>query len=133
MEKILVKAFGQDVSKLAVQERRLRLSRPLARFAHEIRNPSSAFGSHAQLLEGDLPELEPQGKEKPAERVEMIYRQPDPLEKIVEQFLRLSSAQQIFPPNGGNFQTANAQRVSATFTVRLRGRPKENYDGQVKD
>ena len=49
MEKILANALGQDVSKLAAQEKRLLLSRLLARFAHEVRNPLSSLDIHVQL------------------------------------------------------------------------------------
>ena len=73
MEKILAKALGQDVSKLAAQEKRLLLSRLLARFAHEIRNPLSSLDIHVQLLEEDLAQAAPEVKEKTASRFEIIH------------------------------------------------------------
>ena len=73
MEKILANALGQDVSKLAAQEKRLLLSRLLARFAHEVRNPLSSLEIHVQLLEEDLQASAPSVRDKTAGRFEIIH------------------------------------------------------------
>jgi len=121
MEKLLIKALEQDVSKVAGQEKGLPLSPLLAFIAREIRNPTGSLGSHAQLPEGDLAELEQQATENSVGRIGMNHGQPHRLERIVEPFLRLWSAQRLVTPSGSSIQTANAQRGSATLTVRLRG------------
>ena len=90
MEMILAKALGQDVSKLAAQEKQLLLSRLLARFAHEIRNPLSSLDIHVQLLEEDLAEATAQVKEKTASRFEIIHGELHRLESIVKHFLSLA-------------------------------------------
>jgi hypothetical protein len=116
MEKILAKGLGQDVSKLAVQKRRLLLPGFLAR---GIRNPLSSLDPHAELLEGDLAELGPPAKEKFVGRLEMIQGEVHPLENISQQFLRLWMAQQIVTPHGGSNQTANAPGGGAVFSAGL--------------
>ena len=90
MEKILANALGQDVSKLAAQEKRLLLSRLLARFAHEIRNPLSSLDIHVQLLEEDLARANAQVREKSASRFEIIHGELHRLENIVKHFLSLA-------------------------------------------
>jgi two-component system sensor histidine kinase HydH len=90
MEKILATALGQDVSKLAAQEKRLLLSRLLARFAHEVRNPLSSLDIHVQLLEEDLEQATPQVREKTASRFEIIHGEIHRLENIVKHFLGLA-------------------------------------------
>lgn len=90
MEQLLAKALGQDVSKLAAQEKQLLLSRLLARFAHEIRNPLSSLDIHVQLLEEDLAQAPAEVREKSAERLEIIHGEIHRLETIVRQFLSLS-------------------------------------------
>ena len=90
MEKILANALGQDVSKLAAQEKRLLLSRLLARFAHEVRNPLSSLEIHVQLLEEDLQEATPQVREKTVNRFEIIHGELHRLENIVKHFLSLA-------------------------------------------
>jgi signal transduction histidine kinase len=90
MEKILANALGQDVSKLAAQEKRLLLSRLLARFAHEVRNPLSSLDIHVQLLEEDLDEATPQVREKTASRFEIIHGEIHRLESVVKHFLSLA-------------------------------------------
>ena len=82
MERILAKALGQDVSELAAQEKRLLLSRLLARVAHEIRNPLSSLDVHVQLLEEDLAQAAPQMREKAAFRFEIIRGELNRLENI---------------------------------------------------
>jgi len=90
MEKILANALGQDVSKLAALEKRLLLSRLLARFAHEVRNPLSSLDIHVQLLEEDLQEATPRVREKTASRFEIIHGELHRLENIVKHFLSLA-------------------------------------------
>jgi two-component system sensor histidine kinase HydH len=90
MEKILANALGQDVSKLAAQEKRLLLSRLLARFAHEVRNPLSSLDIHVQLLEEDIAQAPPQVREKTASRFEIIHGELHRLENIVKHFLSLA-------------------------------------------
>lgn len=90
MERFLATALGQDVNKLASQEKQLLLSRLLARFAHEIRNPLSSLDIHVKLLEEDLLEAAPQLKDKTAGRLEIIRGELHRLENIVQQFLRLA-------------------------------------------
>jgi signal transduction histidine kinase len=90
MEKILASALGQDVSEFAAQEKRLLLSRLLARFAHEVRNPLSSLDIHVQLLEEDLQEATLQVREKTARRFEIIHGELHRLENIVKHFLSLA-------------------------------------------
>ena len=90
VETILAKALGQDVSKLAAQEKQLLLSRLLARLAHEIRNPLSSLDIHVQLLEEDLVEAPARVREKTAARFEIIHGELHRLENIVKQFLSLA-------------------------------------------
>jgi two-component system sensor histidine kinase HydH len=90
MEKILANALGQDVSKLAAQEKRLLLSRLLARFAHEIRNPLSSLDIHVQLLEEDIAQAPPSMRDKAASRFEIIHGELHRLENIVKHFLSLA-------------------------------------------
>jgi signal transduction histidine kinase len=90
MEKILANALGQDVNKLAAQEKRLLLSRLLARFAHEVRNPLSSLDIHVQLLEEDLEEATPKVRDKTATRFEIIHGELHRLENIVKHFLSLA-------------------------------------------
>jgi len=90
MEKILANALGQDVSKLAAQEKRQLLSRLLARFAHEVRNPLSSLGIHVQLLEEDVRGASLEVQEKTANRFEIIRGELHRLENIVKHFLSLA-------------------------------------------
>jgi two-component system sensor histidine kinase HydH len=90
MENILSKALGQDVSKLAAQEKQLLLSRLLARLAHEIRNPLSSLDIHVQLLEEDLAEAAPHLKDKTSSRLEIIRGELHRLENLVKHFLSLA-------------------------------------------
>ena len=90
MEKILANALGQDVSKLAAQEKRQLLSRLLARFAHEVRNPLSSLDIHVQLLEEDLQEAAAQIRDKTANRFDIIHGELHRLENIVKHFLSLA-------------------------------------------
>jgi signal transduction histidine kinase len=90
MEKILANALGQDVSKLAAQEKRLLLSRLLGRFAHEVRNPLSSLDIHVQLLEEDIAQAPWSVREKTASRFEIIHGELHRLENIVKHFLSLA-------------------------------------------
>jgi signal transduction histidine kinase len=90
MERILANALGQDVNKLAGQEKRRLLSRLLARFAHEVRNPLSSLDIHVQLLEEDLQEATAQVREKTAARFDIIHGEIHRLESVVKHFLSLA-------------------------------------------
>src|SRR5436190_23221772 len=105
MEKILASALGEDVSKLAAQEKQLLLSRLLARFAHEIRNPLSSLDIHVQLLEEDLAQAPPQVKEKAASRFEIIHGELHRLENIVKHFLSLAG------PSSLNLETVEIRKI----------------------
>jgi len=87
---MLANALGEDLTKLAAEEKQRLLSRLLARLAHEIRNPLSSLDIHVQLLEEDLVHLAPQTKEKLSGRLEIIHGELHRLENIVKQFLRLA-------------------------------------------
>ena len=86
----MAKALGEDVTKLAAEEKQRLLSRLLARLAHEIRNPLSSLDIHVQLLDEDLAHLSPQTREKLSGRLEIIHGEVHRLENIVKQFLRLA-------------------------------------------
>jgi two-component system sensor histidine kinase HydH len=90
VEKILAKALGQELTKLAAEEKQRLLSRLLARLAHEIRNPLSSLDIHVQLLEEDLSHLPLETKDKLGGRFEIIHGELHRLENIVRQFLRLA-------------------------------------------
>jgi signal transduction histidine kinase len=90
METILANALGQDVDTLAAQGKRELLSRLLARFAHEVRNPLSSLKIHVQLLEEDLAQVPPRVREKTASRFEIIHGELHRLENIVRDFLGLA-------------------------------------------
>jgi signal transduction histidine kinase len=90
VERILAKALGEDVTKLAAAAKQRLLSRLLARVAHEIRNPLSSLDIHVQLLEEDLSDLAPETKDKLGGRFEIIHGELHRLENIVKQFLRLA-------------------------------------------
>lgn len=91
MEGILAKALGEDVTKLAAEQKRLLLSRLLARFAHEVRNPLSSLDIHVQLLEEDLAQAAPVVKEQTASRFEILRGELHRLENIVKHFLSLAA------------------------------------------
>lgn len=90
MERLLAHALGQDVSKLAAQEKQLLLSRLLARFAHEVRNPLSSLDIHVQLLEEDIAQAPAAVREKTGSRFEIIHGELHRLENIVKHFLSLA-------------------------------------------
>lgn len=105
MEKILANALGQDVTKLAAQEKQLLLSRLLARVAHEIRNPLSSLDIHVQLLEEDLEQAPTQVKEKAASRFEIIHGELHRLENIVKHFLSLAG------PSSLNLEAVKVRKI----------------------
>jgi len=90
VETILAKALGEDVTQLAVEEKRDLLERLLARLAHEIRNPLSSLDVHVQLLEEDLSALAPDTRDQLNPRLGIIRGELHRLESIVSQFLRLA-------------------------------------------
>ncbi len=90
METILSKALSPDAIQLATEEKRLLLSRLVARLAHEVRNPLSSLDIHVQLLQEDLAQSEPAVRDKMAGRLAVIRGELKRLEEIVENFLRLS-------------------------------------------
>ncbi|HTI99414.1 MAG TPA: ATP-binding protein [Dongiaceae bacterium] len=90
MENILSQALGQDAAQLASEEKRLLLSRLLARLAHEVRNPLSALDIHVQLLQEDLHPLTGPVRDRTSARLEIIRGELSRLENIVERFLRLA-------------------------------------------
>jgi signal transduction histidine kinase len=92
VEQILANALGQDVSKIAAEEKRLLLSRLLARFAHEVRNPLSSIDIHVQLLEEDLAEDGMRMRERTAGRFEVIHGELHRLNTIVNHFLSLAGS-----------------------------------------
>jgi len=90
METTPSKALEPDVLQLATDEKRLLLSRLVARLAHEVRNPLSSLDIHVQLLQEDLTQPEPAMRDKMAGRLNIIRGELKRLEEIVENFLRLS-------------------------------------------
>lgn len=92
---MLAKALGEEVTEPAAEEKRLLLSRLLARLAHEIRNPLSSLDIHVQLLEEDLAELAPQARQQLASRLEIIHGEVHRLENLVRQFLRLADPSEL--------------------------------------
>jgi two-component system sensor histidine kinase HydH len=90
VEKILAHALGEDLTKLAAEEKQRLLSRLLARLAHEIRNPLSSLDIHVQLLEEDLARILPEPREELSGRLEIIHGELHRLETLVKQFLRLA-------------------------------------------
>ncbi len=105
METILATALGQDVNKLAAREKQLLLSRLLARFAHEIRNPISSLDIHVQLLEEDLAHAPAHVKKQAAARFEIIHGELHRLENIVKQFLGLAG------PSALELQQVDATKI----------------------
>lgn len=91
-EGMLSQALGSDAAQLAAAEKRVLLSRLLARLAHEVRNPLSSLDVHFQLLEEDLASLKSPLKEKAASRLEIIRGELHRLEAKVKHFLRLAHA-----------------------------------------
>lgn len=86
MENLLSQAYGQDVSKLAAEEKQLLLSRLLAHLAHEIRNPLSSLDIHVQLLIEDLDQAPPEVRNQMAGRLDVIRGELHRLESVVRHF-----------------------------------------------
>jgi len=139
MERILAKALGEEVSELAAEEKRLLLSRLLARLAHEIRNPLSSLDIHVQLLEEDIRQLIPAGEPKLSGRLEIIQGELHRLENLVKQFLRLAgpSALELAPVEPGQIirhvtgllqPEAEARRIEVVVNVE-EGLPRVAGDG----
>ncbi|MBN2505424.1 MAG: hypothetical protein JXQ71_01895 [Verrucomicrobia bacterium] len=92
---MLSTALGQDATQLAATEKRMLLSRLLARLAHEIRNPLSSLDVHIQLLEEDLAGSGAPLKETTASRLEIIRAEMRRLETTVQHFLRLAGTSHV--------------------------------------
>jgi two-component system sensor histidine kinase HydH len=90
VETILSQALGQDAAQLAPEEKRLLLSRLLARLAHEVRNPLSSLDVHVQLLQEDLEQVDAKQRAPASSRLEIIRGELNRLESIVEHFLKLT-------------------------------------------
>ena len=90
MESILSTVLGPDAIALASEEKRVLLSRLVARLAHEVRNPLSSLDIHVQLLQEDLTQPELAMRDRMAGRLNIIRGELKRLEEIVENFLRLS-------------------------------------------
>ena len=90
VENILETAFGRDASHLAMAEKRDLLERLLGRLAHEIRNPLSSLDIHVQLLEEDLVSMAAGIPPQLASRLGIIKGELHRLERIVDNFVRLS-------------------------------------------
>ena len=102
---MLADALGQDLAKLAAEEKQRLLSRLLARLAHEIRNPLSSLAIHVQLLEEDMAQAAPPLMAKTAGRFEIIRSELQRLENLVRQFLSLAA------PSSVELQTINLAEI----------------------
>lgn len=91
MDAILSKTLGQDISKLAAEEKHLLLARLLAHLAHEIRNPLSSLDIHVQLLAEDLDRLVPSNPDVVTDRLEVIRGEIHRLESVVQHFISLAN------------------------------------------
>lgn len=105
MERVLADALGQDLTKLAAEEKQRLLSRLLARLAHEIRNPLSSLTIHVQLLEEDMAQASPPLMAKAAGRFEIIRSELLRLENLMRQFLSLAA------PSAVNLQTISVAEI----------------------
>jgi signal transduction histidine kinase len=114
VERILADALGQDVEKLAAEEKQRLLSRLLARLAHEIRNPLSSLAIHVQLLEEDMAQAAPPLKTTVAGRFEIIRSELLRLENLMRQFLSLAA------PSSVNLQTIDVAEIVAYVCELLR-------------
>lgn len=104
----------QELSKAAVQEKQLLLSRLLARLAHEIRNPLSSLDIHVQLLEEDVACSAPEIRERSAGRFQIIRGELERLDNLVKQFLSLAGRSSI------HVQPVDVARVTAHVCALLR-------------
>lgn len=114
MEQVLASRMEQELSKAAVQEKQLLLSRLLARLAHEIRNPLSSLDIHVQLLEEDVACSAPEIRERSAGRFQIIRGELERLDNLVKQFLSLAGRSSI------NVQPVDVARVGAHVCALLR-------------
>lgn len=114
MEQVLASRMEQELSKAAVQEKQLLLSRLLARLAHEIRNPLSSLDIHVQLLEEDVASSAPEIRERSAGRFQIIRGELERLDNLVKQFLSLAGRSSI------NVQPVDVGRVAAHVCALLR-------------
>ena len=105
MERVLADALGQDLTKLAAEEKQRLLSRLLARLAHEIRNPLSSLTIHVQLLEEDMADASPPLVAKVAGRFEIIRSELLRLENLMRQFLSLAA------PSAVNLQSVSVAEI----------------------
>jgi len=105
VERVLADALGQDVTKIAAEEKQRLLSRLLARLAHEIRNPLSSLAIHVQLLEEDMAQASPPLMAKAAGRFEIIRSELSRLENLMRQFLSLAA------PSSVDLHTINVAEV----------------------
>lgn len=90
MEQIIAHALGAAPGQLAAEDKRLLLSRLLARLSHEIRNPLSSLDVHVQLLHEDLRSLPPETFAPLDGRLEIIRGELHRLDQIVQRFLNLA-------------------------------------------
>jgi len=100
MESVIAKALGQDVSQLDLDQKRALLTRLLARFAHEIRNPLGSLRIHVQLLEEDLDHEPGPLRGDYRDRLEILYSELHQLETIVNNLANLASPKEIEPVEG---------------------------------
>lgn len=114
VERVLANALGQDLTKLAAEEKQQLLSRLLARLAHEIRNPLSSMAIHVQLLEEDMAQAAPPLRAKAAGRFEIIRSELLRLENLMRQFLSLAS------PSSVDLQTIDAAEIAGYVCALLR-------------
>ena len=114
MEQVLGKTMEQEVSKAAVQEKQLLLSRLLARLAHEIRNPLSSLGIHVQLLEEDVARTAPDMRERAAGSFQIIRGELERLDNLVKQFLSLAGRSSV------NLQPVELAKVARHVCALLR-------------
>lgn len=94
---MLSRVLGEDVTKLAVREKQLLLSRLLARLAHEIRNPLSSLDIHVQLLAEDLEKAPATVRNQTARRLEVIRGELHRLNNVVTHFVRLAAPSSLDP------------------------------------
>lgn len=111
---MLADVLGQDLTKLAAEEKQRLLSRLLARLAHEIRNPLSSLTIHVQLLEEDMAQSSPALMAKAAGRFEIIRSELLRLENLMRQFLSLAA------PSAVNLQTIDVAETAGYVCELLR-------------
>lgn len=110
MENLLSQALGQDVSKLAVEEKQMLLSRLLAHLAHEIRNPLSSLDIHVQLLTEDLERAPVEVRNQMSDRLEVIRGELHRLESVVKHYLSLAG------PSAVSLQAVDLRAIAEHVT-----------------